>query len=79
MIFRKLLLPVPGLFPPVLIDVDSASLHYQEMHVGGAVAQSFRTRHSSGTYKMRRGRTPVKDVPRARGAGEASRSKPMPI
>jgi hypothetical protein len=33
---------VPGLFPPVLIDVKAGGLHYQEMHVdGGAVAQTF--------------------------------------
>jgi hypothetical protein len=44
-LFRKILLAsaaVPGLFPPVLIDVEAGGLHYQEMHVdGGAVAQTF--------------------------------------
>jgi predicted acylesterase/phospholipase RssA len=42
---RKILLAsaaVPGLFPPVLIDVDAGGLRFQEMHVdGGAVAQMF--------------------------------------
>jgi hypothetical protein len=42
---RKILLAsaaVPGLFPPVLIDVEAGGRHYQEMHVdGGAVAQTF--------------------------------------
>jgi len=33
---------VPGVFPPVLIDVEAGGRHYQEMHVdGGAVAQTF--------------------------------------
>ncbi|MGA8006610.1 MAG: patatin-like phospholipase family protein, partial [Burkholderiales bacterium] len=44
-LFRKILLAsaaVPGLFPPVMIDVDADGRHYQEMHVdGGAVAQIF--------------------------------------
>jgi Patatin-like phospholipase len=44
-LFRKILLAsaaVPGLFPPVMIDVDADGHHYQEMHVdGGAVAQIF--------------------------------------
>jgi hypothetical protein len=42
---RKILLAsaaVPGVFPPVLIDVEAGGQHYQEMHVdGGAVAQTF--------------------------------------
>jgi hypothetical protein len=42
---RKILLAsaaVPGVFPPVLIDVEVGDRHYQEMHVdGGAVAQTF--------------------------------------
>ena len=42
---RKILLAsaaVPGLFPPVLIDVDAGGQRFQEMHVdGGAVAQMF--------------------------------------
>jgi hypothetical protein len=42
---RKILLAsaaVPGVFPPVLIDVEAGGRHYQEMHVdGGAVAQTF--------------------------------------
>jgi len=42
---RKILLAsaaVPGVFPPVLIDVEAVGQHYQEMHVdGGAVAQTF--------------------------------------
>lgn len=44
-LIRKLLLAsaaVPGLFPPVLIDVELGGQHFQEMHVdGGAVAQMF--------------------------------------
>ena len=42
---RKVLLAsasVPGLFPPVLIDVEAGGKRFQEMHVdGGAVAQMF--------------------------------------
>jgi hypothetical protein len=42
---RKLLLAsaaVPGLFPPVMIDVELNGRHFQEMHVdGGATAQMF--------------------------------------
>jgi Patatin-like phospholipase len=44
-LFRKILLAsasIPGVFPPVLIDVEAGGQHYQEMHVdGGAVAQMF--------------------------------------
>jgi predicted patatin/cPLA2 family phospholipase len=33
---------IPGAFPPVMIDVEAAGRHYQEMDVdGGAVAQTF--------------------------------------
>jgi predicted acylesterase/phospholipase RssA len=33
---------IPGAFPPVMIDVEAAGKHYQEMHVdGGASAQVF--------------------------------------
>jgi predicted acylesterase/phospholipase RssA len=33
---------IPGAFPPVMIDVNLAGTHYQEMHVdGGTVAQLF--------------------------------------
>lgn len=43
-LFRKILLAsasVPGVFPPVMIDVEAGGTHYQEMHVdGGAVAQT---------------------------------------
>jgi hypothetical protein len=42
---RKILLAsaaVPGLFPPVMIDVEAGGERFQEMHVdGGAVAQMF--------------------------------------
>jgi hypothetical protein len=42
---RKILLAsaaVPGLFPPVMIDVEAAGERFQELHVdGGAVAQMF--------------------------------------
>lgn len=44
-LFRKILLAsasIPGAFPPVLIDVNVAGTHYQEMHVdGGTMAQVF--------------------------------------
>jgi hypothetical protein len=44
-LMHKLLLAsaaVPGLFPPVMIDVELGGQHFQEMHVdGGAVAQMF--------------------------------------
>jgi hypothetical protein len=44
-LFRKILLAsasVPGVFPPVMINVEADDHHYQEMHVdGGAVAQTF--------------------------------------
>ncbi|MGZ9219427.1 MAG: patatin family protein, partial [Candidatus Binatia bacterium] len=33
---------IPGLFPPVMLDVSIDGTRYQEMHVdGGAVAQAF--------------------------------------
>jgi hypothetical protein len=42
---RKILLAsaaVPGLFPPVMIDVEGGGKRFQELHVdGGAVAQMF--------------------------------------
>jgi predicted patatin/cPLA2 family phospholipase len=44
-LFRKILLAsasIPGVFPPVLIDVEAGGQRYQEMHVdGGAIAQTF--------------------------------------
>jgi predicted acylesterase/phospholipase RssA len=44
-LIRKVLLAsaaVPGLFPPVMIDVELNGQHFEEMHVdGGAVAQMF--------------------------------------
>ncbi len=44
-LIRKILLAsaaIPGLFPPVLIDVESGGQRFQEMHVdGGTVAQMF--------------------------------------
>jgi hypothetical protein len=44
-LFRKILLAsasIPGVFPPVMIDVEAGGQKYQEMHVdGGAVAQTF--------------------------------------
>jgi predicted acylesterase/phospholipase RssA len=44
-LFRKILLAssaIPGVFPPVLIDVNAGGQTYQEMHVdGGAMAQVF--------------------------------------
>src|SRR5262249_32906662 len=42
---RKIILAsaaVPGVFPPVMFDVEAGGRHYQEMNVdGGAVAQTF--------------------------------------
>jgi len=44
-LFRKILLAsasIPGVFPPVMIDVEVDGVAYQEMHVdGGAAAQVF--------------------------------------
>jgi predicted acylesterase/phospholipase RssA len=44
-LFRKILpasASVPGVFPPVMINVEAGERYYQEMHVdGGAVAQTF--------------------------------------
>ena len=44
-LFRKVLLPsesIPGVFPPVMIDVEAGGQHFQDMHVdGGAAAQTF--------------------------------------
>ncbi|OEU44358.1 MAG: hypothetical protein BBJ60_06705, partial [Desulfobacterales bacterium S7086C20] len=44
-LFRKILLAsssIPGVFPPVMIDVEVDGVSYQEMHVdGGATAQVF--------------------------------------
>jgi predicted acylesterase/phospholipase RssA len=44
-LFRRILVAssaIPGAFPPVMIDVEAAGHHYQEMHVdGGAMAQVF--------------------------------------
>jgi predicted acylesterase/phospholipase RssA len=42
-LFRKIMLAstsLPGLFPPVMIDVDLAGKHYQEMHVDGGVMRT---------------------------------------
>ena len=39
-LFRKIMLAstaIPGVFPPVMIDVEADGRHYQEMHVDGAV------------------------------------------
>ena len=44
-LFHKIMLAsaaIPGAFPPVMIDVEAAGNHYQEMHVdGGALSQVF--------------------------------------
>jgi len=44
-LFRRILLAsaaIPGVFPPVMIDVDVGGRRYEEMHVdGGAFAQAF--------------------------------------
>jgi predicted acylesterase/phospholipase RssA len=39
-LFRKIILAstaIPGVFPPVMIDVEAGGKHFQEMHVDGAV------------------------------------------
>ena len=45
MLFRQVLLAsaaIPGVFPPVLLDVTESGRHYQEMHVdGGVTSQVF--------------------------------------
>jgi len=45
LLFRKVLLAsaaIPGIFPPVMIDVTVSGHHYQEMHVdGGVISQVF--------------------------------------
>jgi patatin-like phospholipase len=52
-LFRKILLAsaaVPGLFPPVLFNVDVNGRTYEELHVdGGAVAQTFLYPHQIGS------------------------------
>jgi predicted acylesterase/phospholipase RssA len=44
-LFRKIILAstaIPGVFPPVMIDVEAGGKHYQEMHVdGGVMTQVF--------------------------------------
>jgi predicted acylesterase/phospholipase RssA len=44
-LFRKVMLAstaIPGMFPPVMIDVEVDGRHYQEMHVdGGVMTQVF--------------------------------------
>jgi predicted acylesterase/phospholipase RssA len=44
-LFRRILLAsaaIPGMFPPVMIDVEVNGVHYQEMHAdGGTVSQVF--------------------------------------
>ncbi len=50
-LIRKILLAsasMPGVFPPVMIDVVAGGMRYQEMHVdGGAVGKPFYTRPRS--------------------------------
>ncbi len=62
-LFRRILLAsaaVPGLFPPVMIDVDAGGRHYQEMHVdGGAFAQTFLIPSYVGTAIGRSGQQPA--------------------
>lgn len=58
-LFRRILLAsaaLPGLFPPVMIDVDAGGRRFQEMHVdGGAVAQTFLIPPQVGTAITRGG------------------------
>jgi hypothetical protein len=60
-LFRRVLLAsasIPGVFPPVMIDVELAGKKYQEMHVdGGAIAQSFLIPPSFSTAAIERGLT----------------------
>ncbi|MHC5066319.1 MAG: patatin-like phospholipase domain-containing protein [Planctomycetota bacterium] len=55
-LFRKILLAsasIPGLFPPVMIDVEAEGKECQEMHVdGGATVQTFFV-HSSFLASLR--------------------------
>jgi predicted patatin/cPLA2 family phospholipase len=64
-LFRKILLAsasIPGVFPPVMIDVEAGGHRYQEMHVdGGAVAQTFLLPVQVSTIFRRRGNAPVRD------------------
>jgi hypothetical protein len=64
-LFRKILLAsasIPGVFPPVMIDVEAKGHRYQEMHVdGGAVAQTFLIPPQVGIIFRRQGNLPVRD------------------
>jgi predicted acylesterase/phospholipase RssA len=64
-LFRKILLAsasIPGVFPPVMIDVEAGGHRYQEMHVdGGAVAQTFLLPVQVTTLFRRHGNAPVRD------------------
>ncbi len=63
-LFRSILIAsaaIPGMFPPVMIDVEVGDQRFQEMHVdGGAMAQAFlyppTLRADKKTMKVRRGR-----------------------
>ena len=71
---------MPGLFPPVLIDVNRRACTIRKCtSMAVRLLRAFVPDTARVLLKMRQGRTPVNDVLRARGAGEASRSKPMPI
>lgn len=64
-LFRKILLAsasIPGVFPPVMIDVEAGGHRYQEMHVdGGAVAQTFLIPQQVRAVFGRQGNIPVRD------------------
>jgi predicted acylesterase/phospholipase RssA len=65
-LFRKIILAsmaVPGVFPPVMIDVEANGRRYQEMHVDGAVMTqvflfpySFMPEREQHIYVIRNGR-----------------------
>src|SRR6202044_1590221 len=65
-LFRKIILAsmaVPGVFPPVMIDVEVNGRRYQEMHVDGAVMTqgflfpySFAPERERHIYVIRNGR-----------------------
>lgn len=56
MLFRRILVAsaaIPGIFPPIMVDVEAGGQRYQEMHVdGGAMSQVFVYPPSLSTKKI---------------------------